>query len=35
MALTGGHIFHGELALDQLFHYAPAVGLGAVSHPYQ
>ena len=30
--LTGGHIFHGELALDQIVHHAPAAGLGAVPH---
>ena len=29
--LTGGHIFHGELALDQLFTMRPLLGLGAIS----
>ena len=30
--LTGGHIFHGEPSLDQLFTMRPVLGLGAVPH---
>ena len=33
--LTGGHIFHGELALDQFFTMRPLAGLGALSHADQ
>jgi len=30
--LTGGQIFHGDLALDQFFHHASTFGLGALPH---
>ena len=31
--LTGGHIFHGELALDQLFVARPLLGWSAYATP--
>ena len=30
--LTGGHIFHGELSLDQFFTMRPLLGLWSVPH---
>ena len=31
--LTGGHIFHGELSLDQLFTMRPTLGWGQYTSP--
>jgi phytoene dehydrogenase-like protein len=31
--LAGGHIFHGELALDQLFTMRPVIGHGSYDSP--
>jgi phytoene dehydrogenase-like protein len=31
--LTGGHIFHGELALDQIFTMRPLLGWGQYAMP--
>jgi phytoene dehydrogenase-like protein len=31
--LTGGHIFHGELSLDQLFTMRPTLGWGQYRSP--
>ena len=33
--LTGGHIHHGEMSLDQLFAFRPGNWIGAVSHANQ
>ena len=30
--LSGGHIHHGEMSLDQLFAFRPVIGYGAVSN---
>lgn len=35
LGLTGGHIFHGELALDQLFSLRPLLGWAAYRTPIQ
>jgi phytoene dehydrogenase-like protein len=35
LGLTGGHIFHGELALDQLFSLRPLLGWAAYRTPVQ
>jgi phytoene dehydrogenase-like protein len=35
LGLTGGHIFHGELALDQLFSLRPLLGWAAYRTPLQ
>jgi len=34
-ALTGGHIYHGELALDQLFTMRPLLGWARYRTPVQ
>ena len=31
--LTGGHIFHGELSLDQAFTMRPLLGFGSYQSP--
>ena len=33
--LTGGHVFHGELALDQLFTMRPLLGWARYATPIQ
>lgn len=35
LGLTGGHVFHGELALDQLFTMRPLLGLGRYRTPVE